>query len=101
MLGSGPPSAHSMLPLGAPTPSSPSPRIREQDLGLSCPQPEMISSDEAGETLMKQAFDAMGLTARSYDRILKVARTVADMSGSERITCDHIAEAIQYRTVEL
>ena len=57
--------------------------------------------DEAGETLMKQAFDAMGLTARSYDRILKVARTVADLDGSDEIRPEHIAEAIQYRTVNL
>jgi magnesium chelatase family protein len=57
--------------------------------------------DDVSEDLMKQAFEAMGLTARSYDRILKVARTIADLDGSERIMTDHIAEAIQYRTVNL
>ena len=52
-------------------------------------------------SLMKQAFDTMGLTARSYDRILKVARTVADLDGSKEIQMQHLAEAIQYRAVNL
>ena len=56
---------------------------------------------EESAALMKNAFDAMGLTARSYDRILKVARTVADLEGSETIEPQHIAEAIQYRAVNL
>ena len=59
-----------------------------------------VLDDESSE-LMKQAFEAFGLTARSYDRILKVARTIADLEGSENITSEHIAEAIQYRTVNL
>ncbi len=58
-----------------------------------------LSEECAG--LMKQAFDAMGLTARSYDRILRVARTIADLDGSEQIEPQHIAEAIQYRNVVL
>ena len=53
-----------------------------------------------GEELMHQAFDAMGLSARSYDRILRVARTIADLAGSETIEPEHVAEAIQYRTYD-
>ena len=57
--------------------------------------------DDDCASLLQQAFDALGLTARSYDRILKVARTIADLDGSEQIRPEHIAEAIQYRTVNL
>ena len=53
------------------------------------------------ETLMRQAFDAMGLTARSYDRILRMARTIADLDGAKDIQPQHLAEAIQYRTFDL
>ena len=53
-----------------------------------------------GEDLMRDAFDAMGLSARSHDRILRVARTIADLDGTEKIGVEHIAEAIQYRTFD-
>ena len=52
------------------------------------------------DMLMKAAFDTMGLSARSYDRILRVARTIADMEGADNIGPEHIAEAIQYRTYD-
>ena len=59
-----------------------------------------ILNRESSE-MMRQAFDVFGLTARSYDRILKVARTIADLAGSKDILTDHIAEAIQYRTADI
>ena len=62
---------------------------------------EYCELDDDCAALMQQAFDALGLTARSYDRIRKVARTIADLDGSEAIRPEHIAEAIQYRTYQL
>ena len=57
--------------------------------------------DEKGEKLMKNAFEKMGLTARSHDRILRVARTIADLDGAEKIEAFHLAEAIQYRNTDI
>lgn len=59
------------------------------------------SLDEESHELMKLAFETFGLTARSYDRILKVARTIADLDACDKINSDHIAEAIRYRTINL
>ena len=53
--------------------------------------------DQACTALMQGAFDRMGLTARSYDRILRVARTIADLEGEVHIQVPHLAEALQYR----
>ena len=62
---------------------------------------QFCALDDDCAMLMRQAFDKLGLTARSYDRILRVARTVADMDGSEEIRVEHLAEAIQYRELNL
>ena len=62
---------------------------------------EFCSLDKAGEALMKNAFARMGLTARSHDRILRVARTIADLDGAPDIGAAHLAEAIQYRNTDI
>lgn len=61
---------------------------------------EICALDAEGEALMHAAFDSMKLSARSYDRILRVARTIADLDGQKNISAEHIAEAIQYRTYD-
>ena len=61
---------------------------------------EICRIDATGTALLEKAMDRLGLSARAYDRILKVGRTIADMAGSPDIRTEHLAEAIQYRSLD-
>lgn len=79
----------------------------EKEVGVHCNAQmtskniqEFCKLDEAGTALLKRAMDSLGLSARAYDRILKVARTIADIDRSNSIQTNHLAEAIQYRSLD-
>ena len=63
-------------------------------------QREFCALDDRSAALLRNAFDRLGLSARAYDRIVRVARTIADLDGSENIRQEHIAEAITYRSLD-
>ncbi len=82
----------SRFPQGHPTPVNAA--LQPRQLRQYC------RTDEAGRTLLDTAFERLGLSARALTRILKVARTVADLAGSEPVTPPHLAEAIQFRSLD-
>ena len=61
---------------------------------------KICSLNDEGKTLLKKAMERSNLSARAYDRILKVSRTIADLAKCDEIRTEHVAEAIQYRNLD-
>jgi magnesium chelatase family protein len=78
----------------------PFPEIHSNAMMPSQMVKDICQINEAGKNLLRTAMERLGLSARAYDRILKVSRTIADLAGSEAIRIEHLAEAIQYRSLD-
>ena len=61
---------------------------------------QFCEPDADGRTMLRMVVDRLGMSARTYDRILKVARTIADLEGSRAVRGSHVAEAVQYRVLD-
>jgi magnesium chelatase family protein len=66
----------------------------------ACDVRNICALDDAGERTLEMAVRRMGLSARAHDRVLRVARTVADLDQSPAVTAKHLAEAVQYRSLD-
>ncbi len=82
-------------------------RERFKEAGIDCNASmshrhiqEFCPLDRETRNLLRRAFDSLALSMRAHDRIIKVARTIADLSGEKNISAEHIAEAIQYRSLD-
>ena len=80
-------------------------RFNQSDIYCNAMMPSNMVKDicvinDAGKKLLKTAMERLGLSARAYDRILKVSRTIADLAGTSEIKIEHLAEAIQYRSLD-
>ena len=74
--------------------NKPNARLSTREINKHC------KPDPAGQQLLERAMEQLGLSARAYHRILKVARTIADLAANEQVTSAHVAEAVGYRVLD-